>query len=473
VACVVHVFLPCFSRDNRARKRGEENRVMTLRVRRTYEAGLAYFRANQFAEAERCFRAVVATDPRLGMGYYMLGVALNFLGKWDAAGQAFRSALAVDPKLARAHVGLGSMLERQGRIDEAEAHLRHAIALDPQLDLGALALAELLRGEGRLREARTLYEAVLARSPLDRAARFGRGVLSLLEGDLTSGWNDYEYRVARANLPNSALTPQWRGEAPANRTLLLYSEQGLGDTIQCLRYATLLANRGADVIVSVPPTLVELASRVNGVRAVISTEAALPPFDYSASLLSLPLYCGTTLANIPWEAPYLSPPPEQPVAIPPNAAGQVTVALAWAGNPDNPYDYFRSLTISQVEPLFGIHGIRWLIVQSGGGATDLDPRDHIFQLGDQLTNFSDIAAVLCAADLTISVDTSFCHLAGALGRPVWTLLSYVPDWRWLLQRVDTPWYPSMRLFRQSSPRDWSGVIAAVSVALAQYEQACA
>jgi tetratricopeptide (TPR) repeat protein len=364
------------------------------------------------------------------------------------------------------------MLERQGRIDEAEAHLRQAIALDPQLNLGTIALAELLRGEGKFREARALYEAVLARSPQDRAARFGRGVLSLLEGDLTSGWNDYEYRVATASLPNPALAPQWRGEDPANRTLLLYGEQGLGDTIQCLRYATLLAKKGADVIVSVPPTLMELASRVNGVRAVISPEAGLPPIDYCVPLLSLPFYCGTTLVNIPWDGPYLSPPPGRPVAIPPNDAGQLTVALAWAGNPDNPYDYFRSLTISQIEPLFGMYGIRWLILQRGAGASELEPRDHIFQLGDRLTNFSDIAAVICSADLTISVDTSFCHLAGALGRPVWTLLSYVPDWRWLLQRSNSPWYPTMRLFRQSSPRDWAGVITAVSLALAQYEKAC-
>jgi tetratricopeptide (TPR) repeat protein len=441
-----------------------------LSVQRSYESGLAYFRANRFAEAENCFRAAVASDPRFAMGYYMLGVTLNFLAKWDAAGHAFRCAIAVDAKLARAHVGLGSMLERQGRIDEAEAHLRQAIALDPQLNLSYIAFAELLRGEGRLNEARALYESVLARSPQDRAARFGRGVLSLLEGDLTSGWTDYEYRVATASPPRAEFAPQWRGEDPANRTLLLYSEQGLGDSIQYLRYATLLAQKGADVMVSVPATLMDLASRVGGVRGAIPPDAALPPFDYCAPMPSLPLYCRTTLTNIPWDGPYLSPPPGRPAAIPPNDAGQLTVALAWAGNPDNPYDYIRSLTISQMEPLLGISGVRWLILQRGAGASEIEPRSNVIQLGDQLDNFSDIAAVICSADLTISVDTSFCHLAGAMGRPVWTLLSCVPDWRWLLQRSDSPWYPSMRLFRQSSPRDWAGVVAAVSLALAQDEK---
>jgi tetratricopeptide (TPR) repeat protein len=441
-----------------------------LSVQRTYQAGLAHFRANQFTEAESCFRAVVASDPGFAMGHYMLGVALNFLEKWDAACEAFRSAIAVEPTLARAHVGLGSMLERLGRIDEAEAHLRKAITLDPQLNLGYIALAELLRGEGKLREAQALYESILAKSAQDRQARFGRGVLNLLEGDLTSGWNDYENRVARRDSPDPALAPQWRGENPANMTVLLYAEQGLGDTIQFLRYATVLANRGARVLVAVPMTLMELASRVEGVHMVIAPDSALPPFDYCAPLPSLPLYCKTTLASIPWKGPYLSAPPVRLVTIPPDDSATLTVALAWAGNPNNPYDYARSLTVSQMEPLLEIRGVRWLILQRGAGASKLDPQPNVLQLGDRLDNFSDIATVICSADLTISVDTSFCHLAGALGRPVWTLLSYVPDWRWLLQRTDTPWYPSMRLFRQSSPRDWAGVIATVSQALTNHHK---
>ncbi|HUB85972.1 MAG TPA: tetratricopeptide repeat protein, partial [Rhizomicrobium sp.] len=278
-------------------------------------------------------------DPRFATGYYMLGTALNFLGKWDAAADAFRAAIAIDPKLARAHAGLGSMLERQGRIDEAEAHLREAITLDPGLNLACNALAELLRGEGKLRDARTLYEAVLARTPEDRLARFGRGFLSLLEGDFASGWDDYEYRVSTGRPPGPAFAPQWRGENPAGKTLLIYDEQGLGDTIQCLRYAAPLAKSGARVIVSVPATLTDLASRVEGVHRVVASDGAPPPFDFCAPMLSLPLHCRTTLANIPWNGPYLSPPPGRamPVAIPPNDTGQLTVALAWAGNPDNPY----------------------------------------------------------------------------------------------------------------------------------------
>lgn len=442
--------------------------MTTPDVQDTFRIGLTHFQANRFAAAETCFRAAIAVDPTFAMGHYMLGVTFNFQGKWDTAGEAFRSAIAIAPHLARARVGLGSILEREGKSDEAEAQLREAIKLDPRLNFGRMALAELLRAKGELREARGFYESVLAISPDEPNARLGRGFLDLLEGKLASGWNDYEFRPARRGQPDPQFTPQWRGENPANKTLLLCAEQGLGDTIQFLRYATVLANEGTQVLVSVPPTLMELASRIEGVREVILPDTALPPFDFCAPLPSLPRYCRTTLANIPWTGPYLSPPPGRVLPIQPrDDQARFTVALAWAGNPDYPYDFLRSLTVSQIEPLLNTRHVRWLILQRGAGTSELGDSENIIQLGDRLDNFSDIAAVICSADLTISVDTSFCHLAGALGRPVWTLLSYVPDWRWMLQRSDTPWYPSMRLFRQSSPRNWAGVIAAVSHALAK------
>jgi hypothetical protein len=263
--------------------------------------------------------------------------------------------------------------------------------------------------------------------------------------------------------------PQWRGEDPTDRTLLLYAEQGIGDTIQFLRYATVLANTGARVLAAVPISVMELATRVEGVREVLTPSPMLPPFDFCVPLPSLPLYCKTTLANIPWSGAYISPSPgANPPELPPKDDATLTVALAWAGNPDHPDDHNRSLPVFEIMPLLQIPGINWLILQKGSGASELDVRENVIQLGNQLDNFSDIASVICKADLTISVDTSFSHLAGAIGRPVWTLLSYAPDWRWLLRRTDSPWYPTMRLFRQSAPRDWAGVIAAVSQALEHF-----
>jgi hypothetical protein len=438
-----------------------------LRGEYKYRTGLAHFEAKRLVSAENCFRAVVAANPSFALGHFHLGLVLRLRGQWQGALHAFQSAVKLAPNLARAHVGLGAVLVRLGRVDEAEAGLRQALALDPGLKEGHLFLGDLLRGSGRLSEARVVYEALLARFPDDADGRFGRGFLNLLEGDLAAGWRDYEFRAARRGPVEPALTPQWRGEDPANKILLLYGEQGIGDTIQFLRYVPVLAKMGAKVLVAVPVTLQELASRVDGVHEIVPPTYALPRFDYCAPLPSLPFYCRTALANIPWPGAYLSPPPAgKAFAIPPADGERLTVALGWAGNPDHPNDHNRSLTVAQIKPLLKQEGIRWLVLQSGSGAIKLDRRPDIVHLGSRLTNFSDIAAVLCRADLVISVDTSFCHLAGALGRPVWTLLSYAPDWRWMLGRSDTPWYPSMRLFRQSSLGDWTGVIDAVSQALA-------
>jgi hypothetical protein len=359
-------------------------------------------------------------------------------------------------------------LERLGQTSEAEVQFREAVARDPENREAWLFLADLLRGKGELTESRAIYETLLAKYPDDPGARFGRGFLELLEGDFASGWKDYEFRQARREQTDPALRPQWRGEDHAGKTLLLYAEQGVGDTIQFLRYASVLACKGARVLVAVPVSVMELASRVAGVEEVLQPSPLLPRFDYCVPLPSLPLYCGTTLDNIPWDGPYLSPPPGRHPAVPPKDGARLTVALAWAGNPDHPNDHNRSMPVSELKPLLETENIRWLILQKGAGANQLDPRSDIIQLGDALNNFSDIATAIGAADLVISVDTSFCHLAGALGRPVWTLLSYAPDWRWLLHRTDSPWYPTMRLFRQPRPRDWADVIANVSQALRTY-----
>lgn len=436
------------------------------RAEHKYKAGLAHLEANRLGSAENCFRAVVASDPSFALGHLHLGLVLRLRRQWQGALHAFQVAARLAPNLARAHVGMGAVLGRLGRVDEAEAQLRQALTADPGLRDGYLFLADLLRRKGQLREALVVYEVFLARFPGDAEGRFGRGFLRLLEGDLAAGWPDYEFRAARRGPIDPALLPQWRGEFVQNKTLLAYAEQGLGDSIQFLRYLPLLAGMGARVLVALPVALQELASRIEGVHEVLAPTDTPPHFDYCVPLPSLPLYFGTTLANVPWPGAYLSPPPGKIVAAARTDKTSFTVALAWAGNPDHPDDHNRSLPVAQIKPLLKREGIRWLILQNGSGALELDRKPEIVQLGGSLTNFSDISAAMAQSDLVISVDTSFCHLAGALGRPVWTLLSSAPDWRWMLGRSDSPWYPSMRLFRQSSLGDWTGVIAAVSKALA-------
>jgi hypothetical protein len=436
-----------------------------LNREQTWRMGLTHLAANRLTAAESCFRLIVSSDPAFANGHYHLGVALRLRRQWRAAGQAFRMAVRLAPADARAHAGLGAILDRLGQTEEAEAEFREAIRLDADAKEAQLFLAELLRAKGELRESRDIYESLLAKDPHDAAARFGRGFLNLLEGDLAAGWPDYEYRQARRELADPALSPQWRGEDPAGKTLLVYAEQGVGDTIQFLRYASVLAHRGARVIAAVPTSVMALAARVEGVAEILQPSPFLPTFDFCVPLPSLPLYCGTTFDDVPWKGPYLAPPAEpHPLPLPRDRT-KLTVALAWAGNPDHPDDHNRSIPVAGIGPLLATDNIRWLILQKGAGANGLAARPNIIQLGDALNNFSDIAAIICSADLVITVDTSFCHLAGALGRRVWTLLSYAPDWRWLLSRADTPWYPTMRLFRQSRPREWGGVITNVVEAL--------
>jgi Tfp pilus assembly protein PilF len=436
-----------------------------LNIEQTYRTGLSHLAANRLSAAESCFRLVVSSRPDFAAGHYHLGVVFRLRRQWRAAGQAFRAAIRLAPDYARAYAGLGTILERLGQTDEAELQFRAAIARDAGVKEAQLFLADLLRAKGELGAPRAIYQTLLQNDPDGAAARFGRGFLDLLEGDLASGWKDYEFRQARREQTDPALRPQWRGEDPAAKTLLLYAEQGIGDTIQFLRYATLLARRGARVLAAVPVSVMELASRVEGIAEILQPSPVLPRFDYCVPLPSLPLYCDTTLDNIPWDGPYLSPPPGPHPPVPPNDETKRTVALAWAGNPDHPNDHNRSMAVSDIRPLLETENIRWLILQKGAGANQLEASPDIVRLGEALDNFSDIAAIMSSADLVISVDTSFCHLAGALGRPVWTLLSYAPDWRWLLHRTDTPWYPTMRLFRQATPRDWAGVITEVAQAL--------
>jgi Tfp pilus assembly protein PilF len=430
-----------------------------------YRTGLAHLQAERLGSAENCFRAVVAIDPTFALGHFHLGLVLRQRRQWPGALHAFHSALKCEPTMARARVGMGAVLDRLGRSTEAEAEFRRAIATDPALKEAYLFLGELLRSRGEWSAARTAYEALLAKYPDDAEGRFGRGFLNLIEGNLTSGWRDYEFRAARRGPVDPALLPQWRGENPADKRLLVYAEQGIGDSIQFLRYIPILAEMGAKVLLAVPVTLMDLVSRLNGVHEIVRPTYTPPSFDFSVPLPSLPLYCNTTLANIPWHGAYLSQPPGDVSGVARRDETELVVALAWAGNSDHPNDRNRSLAVAQIKLLLRMNGIRWVILQNGSGASELGQTSHIVQLGSKLTNFSEIAAEMCRVDLVISVDTSFCHLAGALGRSVWTLLSYAPDWRWLLARSDSPWYPTKRLFRQSSPGNWQGVIDAVSQAL--------
>src|ERR1043166_9096789 len=297
------------------------------------------------------------------------------------------------------------------------------------------------------------------------------GMLHLLRGNFSAGWEKYEARWNLGDLlPREFKQPQWRGEPLGGKTILLHAEQGFGDTIQFLCYLPLVAARGGKVILEIQKPLIPLVTPSAGVTVIASGDP-LPPFDLHCPLLSLPRAFATTLQNIPASVPYLAPAAERVAhwrARIGDAPG-LKVGIVWAGSPIHRNDRHRSIPVEKFKPLFELAGARFFSLQVGARAADRTAVEPVpvTDLAGELTDFGETAAAVANLDLIISADTALVHLAGALNKPVWTLLPFAPDWRWLLARSDSPWYPSMRLFRQTRHGDWDGVVAAVRQALAE------
>ena len=263
--------------------------------------------------------------------------------------------------------------------------------------------------------------------------------------------------------------PQWRGEALGGKTILLHAEQGLGDTLQMLRYVPLLASQGARIVLEVPPELLSLAATLKGVAQVLARGDALPSFDWQCPMMSLPLAFSTTLQTIPSHTPYLNPlRAERPAWLRPARNGRLQVGLVWAGNPKNTVDRRRSLPLAALASLFAVEGVMMYSLQRGGPPGEIASSGLAFAGAlPEAADFAETASALKHLDLVITVDTAVAHLAGALGCPVWILLPYVADWRWLLDREDSPWYRTARLFRQTASMEWSSVVQRAADRLAE------
>jgi hypothetical protein len=327
----------------------------------------------------------------------------------------------------------------------------------------------------RFDEALASYDSAIALRPDYADAHFFKGLSSLVTGDLPRGWIEYEWRrkAPAARIPKRDFSqPLWLGgDDIAGKTILLHSEQGLGDTIQFCRYAALVAARGARVILEVEAPLRELMTGLAGTAGIIAKGSALPDFDIQCPLPSLPLAFKTRLDTIPSTTPYLR--------VPKQALGywnallgakrSLRIGLAWAGNAKHVRDRERSMRLRDLLPLLDIEAT-FVSLQKEVRAADAETLANcgVLQFGRKLGDFSDTAALISQLDLVISVDTSVAHLAGALGKRVWILLTHAPDWRWLLDRDDSPWYATARLFRQDDTREWHGVIARVRDALVEF-----
>jgi tetratricopeptide (TPR) repeat protein len=403
------------------------------------------------------------------------GVALEGLGRLEEALASHERALGLRPDLPEALNNCGNALHGLGRSQEALACYARALALRPgyakaRNNRGA-ALQALLRCE----EAIASFAEATALQPGYAEAHLHEGLSRLLIGDFERGLPklEWRWRIPRVGLLRRPLrTPPWRGEEPvAGRTILLHAEQGFGDTLHFARYAQPLAARGARVVLVAQPAVVSLLRGLEGVERVLAEGEALPAFDLHCPLMSLPLAFGTRLGSIPGTVPYLAP-----------AQGRVErwrarlgpatrrrVGLVWSGRPDHGNDRSRSIPLERLAPLLAAPGIEWVSLQREVRVSDEAALREagILHLGDELADFEDTAALMTLLDLVVTVDTAAAHLAGALARPLWILLSFSPDWRWLLGRQDSPWYPTARLFRQPQPGDWDPVLRRAGELLAR------
>lgn len=423
--------------------------------------------------ADACRRAL-QLRPDFADASNNLGVVLQEQGQWEEAAQHYRHALRAAPNHLDANVNLAIVLAKQGRLGEAESSYRQVLRLKPNHFEALTGLGNALRRQGRCQEAAPVLREAVRLRPASADAHMNLAIALLLSGDLRAGWEEYEWRLQGDGfLPRSFSQPAWDGSPLAGKTILLHAEQGLGDSLQFIRYAPLLKERGSRVIMECHEPLLALLRRAPGVDEVVAQGVAFPPFDVHLPLLSLSRVLGTTLVNIPARVPYLTADPTRVEGWRRELSAEpgFKVGIVWQGNPRHKEDRWRSVPLPQFEPLARIPGVRLVSLQRGPGAEQLPALRGSMEVllpggsDPPLPPFADTAALVSALDLVVGVDTAIVHLAGALGRPVWVALPFAPDWRWQLGRDDSPWYPTMRLFRQRAWGAWEEVFERLAAVL--------
>jgi tetratricopeptide (TPR) repeat protein len=437
---------------------------------------LAHHHAGRRAEAEALYRQILREQPDHGDALRLLATLAWETNRLHEAIELLNHALAKNPDSADIHALIGLPLVATDQLEQAIAHLQKAVALRPNFaDAHAnLAVAFLHAGQ----PARAVDAARASLALEDRATvRFNLGFALLLMGELRQGWREYfwRWRSPELNARNPHQHPQWDGSPLAGRTLLLHGEQGFGDTIQFSRFIPLIAARESKspnpgkIVFRVQPSLKRLLMNFPGTFSVIARGEPLPPCDLQCPLLNVPMLVDTTLQSIPADTPYIHADAELSKNWQRRMAGAgqsvLKIGLCWAGRPTHPDDHHRSIRLAEMMALAQFPNIHWFSLQKGPRAAGVADEFPLTDWTADLSDFADTAALIANLDLVLTVDTSVAHLAGAMGKPTWVLLPYAPDWRWLLERSDSPWYPTARLFRQPKMGDWETVIAAVGEAL--------
>jgi tetratricopeptide (TPR) repeat protein len=439
-------------------------------VERRLKAANEALAAGRVPEAAQIYAALARAFPLNALFHNNLGVCLRRLGRSEAALTSFRRALALAPDEAGTHSSLGNALRDLGRIEEAIAAQEQALKLAPKHRVVRHNHALALRDARRHQEALKVLRELNAEFPDDAEYAFDLALSRLQMGDYLEGFRGYE---ARWKLPRNSTPlregPQWDGGSLTGKRLFVQSEQGFGDAIQFVRYVPRLAQRGARVVLECLPELQRLFAGVEGVAETVAKGTAAPATDLSVPLFSLPRLFATTPTSLPAKVPYLKAPGT--IELPPLAGRALfRVGLVWGGTQKPSRSRDASWPLLSVAPLLNEPRAAFVSLQKGPRAAELKAFgfDHlVHDMGGKLGDFADTAAAIEQLDLVISVDTAVAHLAGALGKPVWVLLRYVTDWRWMDERPDSPWYPTMRLYRQARPDDFDGPVEAMRAELSR------
>ena len=450
---------------------------MKPRIERALAAAQQHFVYGRLEQAESLLQGVLATVPDCVQALKGLVDVTAKKGENQRALEALERLTTFHPQLAEAHYGKGCLLGAMGRYDDEMAAYRAAIALKPDFTQAYVNMGVALRDLHRFDEALRQFGLAIEVDPNYAGARTNRAQTNLLLGDFEPGWREYEWRWLDGGTSHGFDQRKlWTGDQPiAGKTVLAHFEQGLGDTLQFVRYVDRMADAGARVVLRVQDALLPLLREYAGTAQVIGENDPVPDFDLHCPLLSLPFAFKTGAADIPAVVPYLRADPQRATrwreAIG-DAAHGPRVGIAWAGLRNHPDDRNRSIRLAELAPLFAAKA-QFVSLQKdvpdadGEALRNLGP---LLDVRERLHTFADTAALISELDLVISVDTSVAHLAGALGAPVWIALAYTPDWRWQLNRADTPWYPQARLFRQTVRGDWKAVVHGLRMALDAWPQ---
>jgi tetratricopeptide (TPR) repeat protein len=419
--------------------------------------------AGEHQQALRILEHALLQAPGDWSLYSEAGRVLTELGQWQLAVQMLQKALSINADAAEAFCNLGYFFFSNRDLRAAIESYRHALELDPGMISAYSYLGVALQELGDLAQALDCFCRARQLQPGDAQHTFNISTIHLLQGDYARGWPEYE---ARWSIPGrdrrDFCQPQWKGEPLQGERILVHAEQGLGDTMQFVRYLPLIVARGGQVILEVQPRLRRFLSGVNGAVQVISRGDPLPDYAWHCPLLSLPLALQTDMASIPSDVPYLHADGAKVGRWKQRLASNgLRIGLCWNGSPLRRRNMWRSIPLELLAPLLRIEGTTFYSLQMGEPAKEMaavPDAVHIVDLSGEQEDFDDAAAIVANLDLTITIDTSIAHLAGAMGKPVWVMLNNTPDWRWSLNREDSLWYPTARLFRQTAPGEWQPVV---------------